>query len=105
MTAEVCEPLWKLTSVKAERSWNRMYQDLFDKTKKIMKQDTCVKFCDASRSLCLETNVPGTNLGAALLHVREAMNCGCNELPENVNLHPTMFASKSLLSADWRYRK
>ena len=30
MTPEVCEPLQKLTSLKTDWTWNRMYQDLYD---------------------------------------------------------------------------
>ena len=34
--------LRKLTSVKAELSLNGMYQELYDKAKKIIKQDACI---------------------------------------------------------------
>ena len=44
VTAEVCEPWWKLSQVKAEWSWHGMYQDLYDKANKIVKQDACMKF-------------------------------------------------------------
>ena len=43
VTAEICEPLQKLISVKAEYSWNKMYQNSYDKAKKIL-------FCQ--RSMC-----------------------------------------------------
>ena len=39
MAARVCKP-----SVKAEWLWNKMFQDLYDKAKKIIKQDACMKF-------------------------------------------------------------
>ena len=39
MTAQVCEPLQKLISVKVKWSWNWVYQDLYDKAKDIIKQD------------------------------------------------------------------
>ena len=38
MTAEACETLQKLTSAKAEWPWNKMYQDLYDKAKMIIKR-------------------------------------------------------------------
>ena len=37
MTADVYGPLLKLTSVKAEQSWNKMYQNLWNKSKIIIK--------------------------------------------------------------------
>ena len=37
-TAEVCKTLQKLTSVKAAWTWNRMYQDLYDTAKNIIKK-------------------------------------------------------------------
>ena len=44
VTAEVHEPLWILTSEKADRTWYRMYQNLYDKAKKVVKKDVCLKF-------------------------------------------------------------
>ena len=38
MTSEVYEPLQKLTSVKTGWPWNRVYQDLYGKAKKIVKK-------------------------------------------------------------------
>ena len=35
--AEVCQPLWKLTSVKADWTWNGMFQDLYDRLKNMVK--------------------------------------------------------------------
>ena len=54
VTAKVCKPLQKLMLVKADLAWNRMYQDLCDKAKMIIKKNTCVDFFDASRLLYLE---------------------------------------------------
>ena len=51
MTAEVYETLRKLTLVKAEWPWNGMYQELYNKAMKIIKQDACKKFYDASKPL------------------------------------------------------
>ena len=53
MTAEICKLLQKLMLAKAEWMWNGMYQDLYCKDKKIIKQDTCMKFYDI-----LNTSVP-----------------------------------------------
>ena len=44
VTAEVSEPLHKLTSVKIEWTWNRMYQDLHEKAKTMVKRDMHMKF-------------------------------------------------------------
>ena len=38
MTTEVCKPLWRLTSVKTDWTWNRMYQYAYDKAKKKVKK-------------------------------------------------------------------
>ena len=94
---EPCEPLPKLTSVKAEWTWNRMYQDLYGRTKMI-KKDACMEFYEASRPLYLEMDASSISLGGMLLQVRDGMNCGHDVVPESITLHPIVFASKSLLS-------
>ena len=43
-TADICEALRQLTSVKTEWNWNAAYQKLFDKAKSIIKEDVCMKF-------------------------------------------------------------
>ena len=42
-------------------------------------------------------------LGAELLQKKEVINCGCDEVPDSVTLHPTASASKSLLNTEWWY--
>ena len=42
-----------------------MYQDLCDKAKNIIKQDPCMKFYDASKSLYLETDASDISIGLA----------------------------------------
>ena len=37
VTAEVCKPLEKLTSVRVDWKWNGMYHDLYNRKKKIVK--------------------------------------------------------------------
>ena len=64
VTAEICELLQKLTSVRSAWSGNKMCRDLYDKAKKIPKKDACIKFYDASRPLYLETDASGVSLGA-----------------------------------------
>ena len=43
-TAEVCEPLCKLTSSKSMWTWNASYPQLFINAKSIIKADVCMKF-------------------------------------------------------------
>ena len=43
-TAEVCEPLCKLTWSKMTWTWNASYQQLFDKAKSIIEAVVCMKF-------------------------------------------------------------
>ena len=103
MTAKVNKLLKKLAYSKAEWSWNRMYQDLYNKAKGTIKQDACMKFYHASSFLYLETDVSGISLGAGLLQVRESKNCGWDKVPDNVTLCWIALASKSLLNAEHSY--
>ena len=104
VTADVCEPLKKLTSVRIDWVWNRMYQDLYDKAKMIIMKDACMKCYNASRPWYLETDALGVSLGARLLHVRDGMNSGHDEVQDNAILCPTAFASKIPSSAKWYYK-
>ena len=45
-----------------------------------------MKFYDAARPLYLENNAFGIGLGAGLLLVRNGMNCGHDEIPDNAVL-------------------
>ena len=62
-----------------------------------------MKFYDASRPPHLETDASGVRLRARLLQIRDGMNCGHDEIPDNTMLHPIAFASKGLWSAKWCY--
>ena len=95
--AEVCKPFWKLTSVKVDWAWNIRYQGQYGRAKKIIKKDVCMKFYGASGTKYLEADTAGVSLGARLLQVRDVMNCGCDKIPDNITLHPSPFASKSLI--------
>ena len=48
-TADVCDPLCKLTSSKATWTWNASYQSLFNKAKLLIKSDMCMKFYDNTK--------------------------------------------------------
>ena len=80
--------------LKADQTWSRIYQNLYDRAKKIIKKDICTKFYDTSRPLYLETDASDVDLGAGLLQVRDGMNCGHDEVPDNAKLYPTAFTSK-----------
>ena len=41
--------------------------------------------------------------GTGLLQVRDSMNCGHDEVPDNPTLCPIAFASESLSSTEWHY--
>ena len=66
-TADVCDPLHKLTSSKATWTWNASYQSLFNKAKLLIKSDMCMKFYDDTKPLYLETDSSRVGLGAALV--------------------------------------
>ena len=105
MPAEVCRPLQRLTLVKTDWTWNKVCQDLYDKAKKIVKKDACMKFYDEVRSLNLETNASSISFGVGLLQVRHGMNCGCDETSDNEIPHPSAFINKNLSSVEWCYSK
>ena len=71
-TTEVCELL-----IKAEWSWNGTNQNLYDKAKRMITRDACMKFYDALKPLYLETDASGIGIGDGLLQMTEGMNCGC----------------------------
>ena len=62
-----------------------------------------MKFYDASNPLYLEAETSGIALGTGLLQVREGMNSGQDEVPENTVLYPTAFESKDLCSPEQWY--
>ena len=74
-TSEVCESLRKLMSSKATWTWNASYPQLLYKAKSLIKVEMCMKFYDDTKPLYLKTDAPGISLGAALLQLRDNMNC------------------------------
>ena len=87
----------KLTLVKADWTWNGMYQDQHNRVKKIVIKDACMKFCNESRPPYLETDALDVGIRSGLLQVKDGMNCGFNKVPHNVTLHLIAFTSKRLL--------
>ena len=55
-TADVYNPLWKLTSSKVAWTWNMLYQQLFAKAKSLIKESVCMKFYNDTKPLYLETD-------------------------------------------------
>ena len=96
-------PLRKLTSSKTTWTWNASYQQLFTKAKSLIKADICIKFCDDTKPLYLETDASGGGLGDALLQLHDDTTCQKGMVPDNTILHPIAFASKSLTGAEQRY--
>ena len=94
-TADVCDPLCKLTSSKVTWTWNASYQSLFNKAKLLIKSNMCMRFYNDTKPLYLETDASGVSLGAALLQTWEGTTCQKDTVPDNTILHPTAFASKS----------
>ena len=102
-TLEVCEPLRKLISSKATRTWHTSYQQRFEKAKSLIKAEMCMKFYNDTKPLYLKTDASGIGLGAALLQLRENTTCQTHMAPDNTILCPIAFASKSLIGAECRY--
>ena len=65
-TANVCDPLHKLTSSMVTWTWNASYQALFNKAKSLIKVDMSMKFYDNTKLLYLETDASRVGLGVAL---------------------------------------
>ena len=86
ITAEVCEALHRLTSVKTEKTGNKTYQDPHYKAKTLIKQNVCIKFYDDVRPLYLKTDASRVRLGAGLSQVHHGMNCTQEETPDNIIL-------------------
>ena len=90
-------------SVKIKWSLNGIYHDLYDKAKKIIKQDACMKFCDALKHHILGDGcICHWSLGW-IMQVREDMIGEHGKLPDNVTLCLNAFASKSFASPEWQY--
>ena len=96
VTGDVGRSLHKLTSITTDQPWNRTYQDLYEKANAVVRRNKCMNIYDADRCLYLEINTFGISLGAGLLQVRDSMNCGHGEIPDNAILSPIAFTSKSL---------
>ena len=102
-TADICDPLHKLTSNKVTWTWNASYLALFNKAKSLIKVDMCMKFYDDTKPLYLETDTSRVGLGVALLHMHEGTACQKDVALDNTTLYPIAFASKSLTGAECRY--
>ena len=68
----------------AKWSWNRTYKDLYEKAKKLIMKDTCMKSHDTSNPLYLETDASGVGLGASLLQMWEGVNCTHDNVLDNM---------------------
>ena len=102
-TADVCDPLYKLTSSKVTWMWNTSYQSLFNKVKLLIKSHMCMEFYDDTKPLYQETDTSGVGLDAALLQTQEGTTCHIDMVPDNTILHPIAFASKCLTGTECRY--
>ena len=63
----------------------------------------CMKCYNDTKPLHLETDPSRIGLGAALLQMHEGTACQKDVAPDNTNLSPIVFASKSLTGAECRY--
>ena len=101
-TTDVCDPLCKLTPSKVTWTWIASYQALFNKAKSLIKVDMCMKFYDDTKPLYLETDTSGVGLSMASLQMCIGTACQKAVAPDNTNLHPIVFVSKSLTGAECR---
>ena len=103
MTVEACEPLRRLTSVSTVWTWNTLYQGIYERVKFLLKVDTLMKLYDTRKSLYLETDTSGVDLGTTLLEVRDNLNCRYNEALDNAVLQCTAFTKKIISTTEWWY--
>ena len=103
MMVGVCEPLRRLTSVSVAFTWNRSYQEIYERAKSLVKEEKCTKYYNIRKPLYLETDAWGLGLGATLLQARDDLNCGYDEVLGNTMLWPIAFTSKSLSNTEWLY--
>ena len=73
MTAEVCKIFRRLIQANAAWTWNRLYQNIYERIKSLVKEDMCMKYCSARKPFYLETDASWVGLGKALLQVKD--NC------------------------------
>ena len=99
-TAEVCEPLSKLTSSKCKRPWNNTYQNLHDRAKNITQKNATMAFYNKKGTVNLGTSTSGIGVGASFLQVRDGIWFPRNEAPDSAVLQPIVFTRKSLTNTE-----
>ena len=62
--------------------WNSRYQNLYERTKSIIKVDTSVKFYNEKEPLYPQIDISGVGLGAGLLQARDRMWLSRNKAPK-----------------------
>ena len=87
--------------VKAVWTWNRTYQEVYERMKSLVKDNTCMKYHGVRKPLYLKTDTSGVRQGVTLLKVRDNLNCAYDEAPDSTMFQAIMFAVKSLFSAQW----
>ena len=96
---EISEFLIKLALGRTEWTWNATHQKIFNKVKLIIKECTCIKFCDETIQLYIEFKVTsGVGLQFALLQTRSSTSSLRGEALDNSILRPIAFIRKSLSS-------
>ena len=102
-TVAVCKPLHKLTSSKVVWTWNTSYQAIYDKVKWLIKANACMKFNNENKPFYLETDASRQGLVTALQQMGDGATYQRDTAPDNITLWLVVFASKSLISAEYRY--
>ena len=95
MTEEMCEPLQKITSVKAAWTWDRMYQDLYRRANKIIKKDACPKFYHTCRPQYLKTDASGVRLEPDYYKYETAIIAGMMKCHTMQHCHPNALTAKA----------
>ena len=72
----VHKPFRRVISVNVAWTWNKSYQEIYEKIKSLVKEDPCMKYYNARKLLDLETYASVVVLGTALLQLRDNLSCG-----------------------------
>ena len=89
--------------MKSEWTWNKLYKELYEKAKALIKTDVCMKFYHKTEHPILkEMDALRVGLWGRILHVGEEWNC-LRDTAAHYILRPIAFVSKSLLSTEIWY--
>ena len=104
--AEFLKPLRELTSAKNEFIWLQHHQECFQSIKDMVTNDCLLAYYSDKKRLFLEVDASKEGLGAVLLQTSkddQNLKNAPDGIPEQAELRPIAYASKSLTKTERRY--